>query len=243
MKHAIENPVWQAALGQLTDWSVVHKFGANPDIDTAAAEDIWDGGGDYPWPSAAAETTIQSSSANDAAEGTGARTVQVYGLDTNFLEIDEVVTLNGTTAVTLTKAYRRVHRARVLTAGSGGVNAGAITVQHGATVITRISTGMGQTLMAIYTVPADYTQALMLAWYATLEDTQASKGRVALMTREFGGAWQTKELVGVSDSAGWDYVFTIPQRYPAKTDIRIRALAVSSNDSQISAGFDLLLVE
>lgn len=240
MKHYFTDTFMRAALGQLKDWSVIHKFGENNDVD--AAEDLWDGGGDYSWPAAAAATTIQSTSANDTAAGTGARTVRVYGLDSNYLSVQEDVTLNGITAVSLTHQYIRVFRSKVLTAGSVGTNDGTITIQHGATTIGRISASMGQTLMALYTIPADYTYGIMTQWYASLSDSNANRARVALMAREQGGAWQTKELAGISDSSNYIYPFSMPQIYPAKTDIKIKVLSVSSTNAQVSGGFDMLLV-
>lgn len=230
----------KASLGQLKGWDVIRKFGANLDVD--AAEDIWDGGGNYPWPAAAAETTIVSSDAADDDGGTGAITVRVYGLDTNWMAIDEVVTMNGVGAVTLQNAYLRVFRAQVLTAGSAGTNVGNITIKHGATTIAQITAGYGQTLMAIYTIPADFTNGLLLSWHAHLIDLTANKAGMSLIAREFGGAWQTKDLVGISDSNDHEYTYLMPEVFPAKTDIRLRANSVNNPDAIITAGFDMLLV-
>lgn len=85
---------------------------------------------------------ISSSSTDDDGSpvGTGARTIEIYGLDKDFIFQKETVTLNGTTIVTTTKTWRRVFEIVVQTAGGGFANAGDIYV---------VKTGTGGT----YTTP------------------------------------------------------------------------------------------
>jgi hypothetical protein len=98
--------------------------------------------------------SIRSSSANDTAAGTGARTVRIYWMNaTGTVSGTEDVTLNGTTAVNLvttTKCF--IEKMEVLTAGSGGVAAGAITLfsaaAAGGTAVSIINTGDNQTYYA-----------------------------------------------------------------------------------------------
>lgn len=61
----------------------IDKVGRNPDVDAATApEGVWNGGGLYTgFNAVAAQTvTVVSSSANDAAAGTGMRSVRLIGL-------------------------------------------------------------------------------------------------------------------------------------------------------------------
>ncbi len=223
---------------------MLHKFGANFDIDTATVpEDIWSGGGVYTgFVAAAAATTIVSDSAADTSNGTGARTVTVFGLDANYLIISETATMNGATPVALTKQYLRVYRTFVATAGSGETNAGNITVLINAVVASHVAATFGQTLQATYTVPADYNGAAMLSWYIANNGTAVTTFvNVSLQTRSFGGAWQTKEYITINDSGFWNYTFLTPQIYAPKTDIRVRATAVGANNTGVSAGFDMVL--
>lgn len=79
----------------------------------------------------AAAVDISSTSANDlggATPGTGARTLQIIGLDGNFKPAIEVLSLNGQTKVVGVQTWKCVHLVRVLTAGTGRVNAGIIHV-------------------------------------------------------------------------------------------------------------------
>lgn len=96
---------------------------------------------------------VTSSSANDAAAGTGARTATLYGLDSNFDPLTETITLNGQTIVTSTKAFRRIFEIVVDTAGTGLKNAGDLYV---------VKTGTGGS----YTggVPGTLTSACIKAY-------------------------------------------------------------------------------
>ena len=94
---------------------------------------------------------LVSGSIDDAPSGTGALTVEVFGCDANWNPISEVVVLNGQTAVDLLKDYMYIYRARVLTTGTGNVNAGNITIQldgAGAT-LAMITALYGQTQKAM----------------------------------------------------------------------------------------------
>jgi len=77
---------------------------------------------------------VLSSSVLDTSAGTGARTINVMGLDANYVLQSEIVTLNGVTPVNTVNTFIRVHSASIQTAGSGGVNAGTITVRQTTTV-------------------------------------------------------------------------------------------------------------
>lgn len=112
--------------------------------------------------SAAESWEIVSSSANDAAAGTGARAVLVSYLDANFEPKTSIVTLNGTTPVTLPNAtdYFRLNLANVLSVGSDAskANLGTLTIRVAGAGATRgyISVGDGITRLGSYTVPAGH---------------------------------------------------------------------------------------
>ena len=88
------------AKGDFTGYSNVSKFGYNPTVGSSDYESIWEGSNAYPWMSAADQLEVLSSSANDTSAGTGARTVELQGLDSSWNLLTETVTMNGTSAVT-----------------------------------------------------------------------------------------------------------------------------------------------
>jgi len=109
-----------------------------------------------------AQRSVKSSSANDAAAGTGARTIRVHffkytgGVMTG--PFSEDVTLNGTTAVAMgSGGLTFVERIEVLTAGSGGVPAGNISVFPASdgtgTAIAILEAGANQTSLGQHYVP------------------------------------------------------------------------------------------
>jgi len=79
---------------------------------------------------------LSSSSAADTAAGTGARTATISGFDVEGAVIEETLVLNGQTAVVSTKEFDCISNVRVVTAGSGGVNAGNIFLSPGGTAVT-----------------------------------------------------------------------------------------------------------
>jgi len=97
---------------------------------------------------AAYTLAISSSSAADAAAGTGARTIEIYGLDAAFNPLQETIALNGQTFVTTTNSFRRVFCAIVQTFGSGGVNAGDLYIYKTGTGGT-ITAGVPGTLTGV----------------------------------------------------------------------------------------------
>lgn len=216
------------------------KFGRN--IDTDSGDDIWDGSAPYPFPAAAATTTIKSGSADDAYGGTGATTVLVEGLDANYLPISQTVRMNGITAVTLDDEYLRVFRAKVVDSGSGDINAGDIQVLHTATVLAQISTGIGQTLMAIYTMPAD-----IYGWLEKWRVTTPGTGTLLFQVKPFGKSWNTKDVLYTPTAIGgvvehtWEDP-TLRNCFDPKTDIRVRA-ELGANDLGIASSFNLKFSE
>lgn len=243
------------ASGKYTGYSIVNKAGYNPDIDIATVpEDIWEAGGVYTgFPQNAGETiTVVSSSANDTAAGTGARTMRITGLDANYDVQTEDFILNGTTPVTGVKIFSRVHTANVLTSGSSNTafNAGTISVYHTTTtanVFLSMRVGSNQTNCSAYTIPAGYTgyvkQIFCKVGAASTATTSAIDYSIwtqsALKTnsprlrRPSTTYWSD----GVPDNIYGGLVFT------EKTDIILRVTACVVNNTPVNGGYDILLVK
>ena len=238
----------QVARGQIAWHYDVHKFGFNSDIDDSL-ETIWAQGGLYSYLAAATQLSISSSSANDTSAGTGARTVTLSGLDTDYNEISETITLNGQTAVTTTNSYLRIFRIVVNSAGSGGENAGVIyagtgTVTAGvpANKYATISIGDNQTLMAFWTVPANHT-AYFLQTDVTVATTQNNKYcTVSLVARPYGEVFQVKDRFVKAESQT-TLTYSVPLKFEEKTDIEYRAIGDSSGANiSISAAFEIIYI-
>ena len=97
-------------MNELGDYAPQLKFGNNGDVDKDVVEDIWDGGETWVAPTTARLHLIASTVVTDTSAGAGARTVQIYGLDSAGALQNETVTMNGTTNVTTTNSYIMIHR-------------------------------------------------------------------------------------------------------------------------------------
>lgn len=222
----------------------VHKFGLNADIDIASApEDVWTVGGLYPWPTSSQLVNVLSTSANDAAAGTGCRTVELAGLTAEFANQSETITLNGVTAVSSVGMYYRVLRCRCLTAGSLGVNAGDVNFNHpGPVTIAQIPADQGQTLMAIYTVPmaSGGAYATILGWYLVVQNTGGqSFVTFRLVRRPNGGAWASSDIMQMSRNFQHVWYYKVPSYLEPGTDLRFTVDAVSADNTSVSAVFEL----
>jgi len=124
--------------------------GINGDID-AGTETVVPAGGVWVPPTAARVHAIVSSSANDAAAGSGARTVRLIGVPAGGGIATETVALNGTTPVNSSGSYIHIISIQVLTVGAGGVNAGLITATAAtdSTVSCSIEVGHNQSSGAV----------------------------------------------------------------------------------------------
>lgn len=114
-----------------------------------------------------AQRSVGSASANDTAAGTGARTIRVVYYDQTLNgPYTEDITLNGTTKVnTVASNICFIEEVYVLTAGSGGVNAGIITLYvataGGGGTIGTIAASENATRWAHHYVATDVTMRLV----------------------------------------------------------------------------------
>jgi len=242
----------QVARGQVAYHESVYKFGNNAVV-ANVTETIWQQGGLYSYLSAASVLKVSSSSANDTSAGTGARTVELFGLDSDYNEINEVVTLNGQTAVNSTQSYLRINRMIVRSAGSGGSNAGIIYAGTG-TVTTGVPAniyatingdGTNQTLMALWTVPAGYTGYLMQ--YDVSNGTTSNTPAVCKLTlvaRPFGEVFQSKDVKSLTTGMHIENTLIVPVKFTEKTDIEVRAVSSSASVTfDISAAFEIIYIK
>ena len=237
------------ANGDVDGYAAIHKFGRNPSIGNAP-ETIWMYGGKYQYLAVDSPSTLYAYSANseDSASGDGARTVTILGLDNNFNEIEETITVNGA-ATTL--EFLRVYRAFVATAGVTTTNEGDVLISTGSggtgTVLADIGTigtgttfGLGQTQLALYTVPAGKT-GYLTTWNVGCAPMN-NKATVVLKSRELDGdaPFRTKDIV---DLVGGYHTqnYSIPLRFPEKTDIEV--IASGDTSTIISSSFDVILVD
>jgi hypothetical protein len=126
----------------------VTMHGYNGAVTTLA--DLWPQNIVRTLPTAGFTIGVSSSSASDAAAGTGARTIEVDCLGTDFVPHTYTYTLNGQTKVTdtnLVGGALRINDIRIKSWGSGLQNAGDIYVYDASDTVTA---GVPQTATKIF---------------------------------------------------------------------------------------------
>jgi hypothetical protein len=255
-----EDTLLQVARGKAEGFTSVNKFGANIEIDNGVTADIWDGGHTLAsggvsllWvaPTQARTHDIVSSSTSDDGDpaGVGARTLRIYGLtDWDTAEVTEDITLNGTTNVATSNAYVIIHRMRVLTKGATNVNVGVIkaTAQTDNTITAQIRVSQGQTQMAIYGIPSTQ-KAYMGMWYASIARAAGAAGIHLEFNPEPGDEianFLIKHTMGLETTGTSALVvpYYTPKVFAGPGIIRIQAQS-AVNDLDVSAGFDIVLVD
>ncbi len=214
----------------------VHKFGAVPAMSQSTTGTVWDKNDTlYPWSAFDTAGVITAGIANASDAG---KVVTVLGLDNDFNEVSDTFTLSSTETVTGTVSFRRVFRAYIST---GTNNVGDVNFTKNGTDVLKITAGKGQTLMAIYTIPAGKTGYL----YKGVATAQASAdGNGNMYVRYWGqSAFRIGHSFEVAGSGGkYEYQFEFPIRIPEKSDIDVR-ITTRTNNGRYTAAFDLLLLE
>ena len=234
--------------GHSQGYRTLYKFGYNPDVDTQE-ETVWGNSGDYVWLDSAVTMFVSSTSANDSGTGTGARTILIQGLDEDYNEIEETITLNGQTQVTTELSYLRVYRSFVTLAGSNEGTSGVIYIgSSGATggvpnttVYASISIG-NQTQIAAYTVPAGYTLYIDEINFTAAVSQAQKLVHCKFNSRTHGSNVFRTRFVQVLQSNQLIQSFKYPQGFAEKTDLECRVSTDTSNTA-IGASFQGVLIK
>lgn len=247
----------------------IQKFGRNTDVDAtgvygpwrcaelpAAAPDL------YPWDVVNGGGAIYVSSSS-AGDGSGFA-LSVSGLNDNW-ELETVqVDMDGTTPVLLTNSttavWKRIFRAEYKDTDGGGslgtLNTGAIYLTVGldhtagvpntpANIVGCIPALIGQTEMAIYTIPEGYTGYLTQLCAGINRATSASVD-VSLRVRKNDPDDKTglvlKQTIAVHSQGGSYYCRDLdpPLKYESRTDIDFW-LESSANNADVPIQFTILL--
>ena len=237
---------FQVGRGQITGHSVVHVFGYNPDVDTNE-ETVWPIDGILGHPSSPTIMKISSTSADDDAAGTGARTVFIEGVNGTGGLATEIVTLDGQTEVNTANSYDAIERMVVLTAGSGGKNAGIIyagtgTVTAGVPTVPYSAMGIGEnvSLVGHWTCPTGYTGYLVYG-KLTVGPTAGNQYVLgSLKLRQNSGIILTAAKTTISQCEV-SYPFTYPIKINAGECITATAQGSGSNNT-VSSYFQIVVI-
>jgi hypothetical protein len=229
----------------------VRKFGTHDDVDSDTInEAIWsyaDVAGDYVFPDDVGETMYVSSS-NDL----DTMPITIQGLDENFKEKTQTITLQGQTRLTLDGTWSRINRAfnddtddisgNVFVYTNGTNTDGTPdTASH---VKAIIENGHNQTMQAIYTVPIDYLFHLSsyhLSCDAKAPNTTANL-TLKLCVRRKGSVFRTQEIIAVSNTTPSVIKLDMPLPIPGGSDVLFQVVSATTNNMHVHCVFEGMLL-
>jgi len=229
----------EVAQGLIPGYGCNHKFGAVPSMSNNTQGSVWDVSDTvYPFNAFGAGSVINVERTNAADVGS---VIRMQGLDVNFNFIEEDIPLNASDQVG-TLVFIRLNRAFMVT--DGGSNIGDINFEigvPGGVTIARITEGYGQTLMAVYTVPAGVTAYLLNISATASDDADAT---ISLLKREASSdvfrIMTTFELQ--KRGGGFTQEFPCALTIAEMTDIDLRVIS-RARDKRFTGTFDMLLVD
>ena len=161
---------YEVAMSKRQGNATVNKFGYNPDIDTSGGDEIiasFGGALDVNFSIMTTADTIDfvSTSASDTSAGVGAQSLIVTGIDENYLSVTEILTMNGTTAVTTVNNYLGLNRVVVYNSGTSRTNVGTITgTDTGASFGTQAEIPIGNSVTQQCIYHTQINHSLLADW-------------------------------------------------------------------------------
>ena len=210
------------------DYYFEHKFGSNPNL-VSGSQSIWTQGGLYPW--AALDTAQILYVISTSGSDTGGIT-----FDENYESLEETITLTGLTAVPTQNTFKRIFRMKYQDGASNIGRVTARTVSGTGTVVADMLAGYSQTLMAVYTIPANVRA---FGCQFTVGVGKGGDASFKIFTRELGKSFRIRADVELYQST-FTQTYAVPFNLSPKMDIDFRAIT-SGNNFPATASFDMIL--
>lgn len=236
------------SLGNIQKYSRASAVGNNPIVNTSTTpEDVWTGGGLYPWifDNTNVALQVRSTSALDIVAGSGAQGVTLMGLVAPILRLTpQTIALNGTTPVPIPTAVNRINLAQTTT----GLNVGDIIFEDQAapnTIRAIIPAGIGVSQQSQYTVP-EGCRLLVRQIYIGMLPASGSTARQATVKTYFkfaSGATRLTVALQMANGQSYAHLIEPPIMLATGTDFGLRVDAVSDNNSNITCAWNGVLVQ
>jgi hypothetical protein len=227
------------ARGLVATSSALMVIGRNQN-QNISVQDVWGAGQTWAQSPNPRQHNIKSTSANDTAFGTGARTVLISGLDENYALQTETVTLNGTSNVITANLWYTINSITVSTFGSLGYNDGVITATDDTalTVSNQIDANMNVSQSSVYQVPLTYS-AYILDYNLSVNNPCS----IDLMVKPFGQSfYNIQHTVMLSGQSNREMAFVMPIKVEAKSIIKARC-STNSNNTDVSCAYSMVLLK
>jgi len=214
----------QVSRGQIPGHRVRNVFGFSTAIGTSFTTP-WELGNTDALPliSTASPLDVSSSAAGDTTQ-----IVRIIGLDADYNEVAENISLNGTTTVTTTNSYKAINDLVTIS----GNCIGDVTAKIGATVYAQITAGTGRNQAAIFTVPAGHSFYLARIDAFSATATGASKYLSFLNKNTFSDG-RVFNVAETTFAQRMDIMRVLPFKVSEKTTLEFQA---KTNSSTAEAG-------
>ena len=221
----------QVARGLVPYHSEVNIFGYQAAVGTNQYA-VWENVADYVFPVSAQTMNLASDNNADTA------TILITGLDANYAQIQETLTLNGATAVTTANQYFRINSMQVTTKNPTGI----ITLKDttDTTLYAQINSGFGKTQSTVYTVPAGYTFYL-----SRIDAYTSTNGSSADFISYRNYSISSTGIATATQQAPFTNTYhaqrVMPRSFTEKTDIQLQA-RTSANSYVVSIAAEGFLI-
>lgn len=185
---------------------------------------------DITFPSTSTNLVITSTSTNDISiTGTGARTLTINGLDSNYDLLLETVSLNGPNGVTTTNQFFRINELKIIEVGNLNINDGNIYVSDNLEVFNPDGTPQtkvfatlekewGVSNLGVHTVPRGF-EYIPSNYFVNTDAVPSRLCIVKLYVKENGDS--ERLIFDQLFSGAVNYEIKALQNFNEKTDIRI----------------------
>lgn len=246
----------EIAQGNVPGKRLIRIVGFDDNV-TTTKKDIGNTGVFHTWLQSADSVQAISTNVNDTSGGSGARVITVFGLDDDFLEVQEDITMNGTTLTSsTTQTFRRINDIVVKETGTyassnSGSNAGDITLSTttGSFELAHILDGIGtgRDGFARYTIPAGKTGfikriSLSVDGKKSTNVFSFSRGNADVVSAPFSPKFLRGRFIGISASLELD-LNGEEAILPEMTDFWFCANVDSAPVGSISLSASIILID
>jgi hypothetical protein len=198
---------------------------------------------DYVFPSSASTMTLVSTVNTDTA------TITITGTDASYNLISENLVLNGTTGVATVNSYFRINNiavsvdsatnpSGVITLATGGVTYAQINTQ----VVNGVTTSIGTSQMAVYTVPNGFVfYGYRYGAYSSFNGNTANYTTYRALTNSSSGVQRV--IVQTPYNTTYEVQRHFPFPYVAGTDLRFQVASSAATAAVVSINIGGVLIQ
>jgi hypothetical protein len=190
---------------------------------------------------------VVSSSASDAAAGTGTRQVHIFYMDMNGDMTHAEATLNGVTPVAVPISAQFIYGMEAHTGGSSEVSAGNIDLRiaGGGAVQERITAGGNKSLSGRFKVPRGY-EGFLVGWnFGAIRQNADFRLRAQVHTfngRDFNARYLFQDLAYMAANTRGESELpwlSLPEYAVAKVSIRVDSIT----QVRVDADFTVVIIK